>query len=656
MKRVQKRICVLIGILIIAYITLSGRSVFAEEYKKQKWKVLFISTYNSNFMSFNDQVDGIKAGFEDNIELRVEYMDVNGYFNKESEKKFYNLLKSSFENYQDYDVVIAGDDEALEFCLKYRNDIFDNVPISFLGIQKESVLKNAFNYEDVSGVREVESVEANLDFIKKFHPQIKNIVFLNDKGEHFYDDIISDNTTLNFQSIITEDLSIYEFKKVINNLKDDTAIISLYPSNFKNGEWLKYLDINKLIAEINSKIPIYNVLEYAIGNGSVGGKVINHFNQGKRAGQIALGLLEGKDPKDLYIGTDEANEYVFDYNTVKKFKIGMKNLPENSKVINNPIDVIKQYKNAFIGLGIIFMTLILLILSLIKYIHYKRIYEKEILTAMKKVEEDNKIKANFISNISHELKTPINVILCAIQLVESNCCGNSKNRNTMNIIKDNCYRLIRLMNNMIDIEKAELNDLKLSLENTNVVNLVEELVMSVIPYVEKKNLNLVFDTDEEEIMMNLDISKIERVILNLLSNAIKFSKENGDIYVTINSQNEELEIIVEDNGIGISEENKRTIFEKFTQVDTSLNRKNEGSGTGLSLANALVKLHNGEITVQSEINKGTKFIVKLPKEITIDKNSDLIDYKKENYYDINVIDKVINTEHKTKAELSDIYM
>lgn len=656
MKRVQKRICVLIGILIIAYITLSGRSVFAEEYKKQKWKVLFISTYNSNFMSFNDQVDGIKSGFEDNIELRVEYMDMNGYFNKESEKKFYNLLKSSFENYQDYDAVIAGDDEALEFCLKYRNDIFDNVPISFLGVQKESVLKNAFNYEDVSGVREVESVEANLDLIKKFHPQIKNIVFLNDKGEHFYDDIISDNTTLNFQSIITEDLSIYEFKRVLNNLKDDTAIISLYPSNFKNGEWLKYLDINKLIAEINPKIPIYNVLEYAIGNGSVGGKVINHFNQGKRAGQIALGLLEGKDPKDLYIGTDEANEYVFDYNTVKKFKIGMKNLPENSKVINNPIDVIKQYKNAFIGLGIIFMTLILLILSLIKYIHYKRIYEKEILTEMKKVEEDNKIKANFISNISHELKTPINVILCAIQLVESNCCGNSKNRNTMNIIKDNCYRLIRLMNNMIDIEKAELNDLKLSLENTNVVNLVEELVMSVIPYVEKKNLNLVFDTDEEEIMMNLDISKIERVILNLLSNAIKFSKENGDIYVTINSQNEELEIIVEDNGIGISEENKRTIFEKFTQVDTSLNRKNEGSGTGLSLANALVKLHNGEITVQSEINKGTKFIVKLPKEINIDKNSDLIDYKKENYYDINVIDKVINTEHKTRAELSDIYM
>lgn len=656
MKRVQKKIGILIGILIITYIMLSGKTVFAEEDKNEKWNVLFISSYSSNFISFEDQVEGIKAGFKNNVNLRVEYMDINGYYNEQNEEKFYTLLKSSLENYKNYDAIIAGDDEALEFCLKYRNDIFDNIPIAFLGVQKEEVLEEALKYEEVSGVREIESIEENLELIKKFHPDIENIIFLNDKGEHFYEDIVNKNPNLNFKTIITRELSIYEFKKAINNLKDNTAIISLYPSDFKNGEWLKYLDINKLISEINPKIPIYNVLQYGIGSGSLGGKVINHFNQGKMASEVALGLLEGKDPKELYIDTDTANEYIFDYDAMKKFKIGMKNLPENSKVINNPIDVIKQYKNAFIGLGIIFMTLILLILSLIKYIHYKKIYEKEILTAMKKVEEDNKIKANFISNISHELKTPINVILCAIQLVESNCCGNSKNRNTMNIIKDNCYRLIRLMNNMIDIEKAELNDLKLSLENTNVVNLVEELVMSVIPYVEKKNLNLVFDTDEEEIMMNLDISKIERVILNLLSNAIKFSKENGDIYVTINSQNEELEIIVEDNGIGISEENKRTIFEKFTQVDTSLNRKNEGSGTGLSLANALVKLHNGEITVQSEINKGTKFIVKLPKEINIDKNSDLIDYKKENYYDINVIDKVINTEHKTRAELSDIYM
>ncbi len=634
---------------------LSGKTVFAEEDKNEKWNVLFISSYNSNFISFEDQVEGIKAGFKNNVNLRVEYMDINGYYNEQNEEKFYTLLKSSLENYKNYDAIIAGDDEALEFCLKYRNDIFDNTPIAFLGVQKEEVLEEALKYEKVSGVREIESIEENLELIKKFHPDIENIIFLNDKGEHFYEDIVNKNPNLNFKTIITRELSIYEFKKAINNLKDNTAIISLYPSDFKNGEWLKYLDINKLISEINPKIPIYNVLQYGIGSGSLGGKVINHFNQGKMASEVALGLLEGKDPKELYIDTDTANEYIFDYDAMKKLKVKIKDLPQCSRIVNSPLHMVKQYKNVFITLSIIFIILILLILSLIKYIYYKKRYEKEILKAMKEVEEANNLKTNFITNISHELKTPINVILCAIQLLESKGCNNYKNRNTMGIIKDNCYRLTRLINNMIDIEKAELNNLKLSLEEVNIVSLAEELVMSVVPYAEKKNLTLIFDTNEEDVMMSVDISKIERVILNLISNAIKFSRENGEIYVTVTSQDECLEISVEDNGIGIADKHKRDIFKKFVQVDNSLNRKNEGSGVGLSIAQSLVELHNGKITVESEINKGTRFTVILPKEIFKyeDSNNDK-DLKDSN--DMRVIEYNESTKFKTRTELSDIYM
>lgn len=655
MKRVQKKIGILIGILIITYIMLSGKTVFAEEDKNEKWNVLFISSYNSNFISFEDQVEGIKAGFKNNVNLRVEYMDINGYYNEQNEEKFYTLLKSSLENYKNYDAIIAGDDEALEFCLKYRNDIFDNTPIAFLGVQKEEVLEEALKYEKVSGVREIESIEENLELIKKFHPDIENIIFLNDKGEHFYEDIVNKNPNLNFKTIITRELSIYEFKKAINNLKDNTAIISLYPSDFKNGEWLKYLDINKLISEINPKIPIYNVLQYGIGSGSLGGKVINHFNQGKMASEVALGLLEGKDPKELYIDTDTANEYIFDYDAMKKLKVKIKDLPQCSRIVNSPLHMVKQYKNVFITLSIIFIILILLILSLIKYIYYKKRYEKEILKAMKEVEEANNLKTNFITNISHELKTPINVILCAIQLLESKGCNNYKNRNTMGIIKDNCYRLTRLINNMIDIEKAELNNLKLSLEEVNIVSLAEELVMSVVPYAEKKNLTLIFDTNEEDVMMSVDISKIERVILNLISNAIKFSRENGEIYVTVTSQDECLEISVEDNGIGIADKHKRDIFKKFVQVDNSLNRKNEGSGVGLSIAQSLVELHNGKITVESEINKGTRFTVILPKEIFKyeDSNNDK-DLKDSN--NMRVIEYNESTKFKTRIELSDIYM
>ena len=344
--------------------------VYAKEYKEEKLNVLFIGSYNSNFISFEDQVEGIKAGLENNVNLRVEYMDLNGYYNIENEEKFYNLLKSSFENYKRYDAIIAGDDEALEFCLKYRNDIFQDIPISFLGIQKEELLEEAFKNEKVSGVREIESIEENLKLITEFHPKTENIIFLNDSGDEFYENIVNKYSNLNFQAIITSKLTIDEFKETIKKLKDNSVIISLYPDDFNNGEWLKTSDINKLISEINPTIPIYSVLNYGIGTGSVGGKVINHFNQGKKAAEIVLGLLEDKDEKELYIDGKEANEYIFDYDILKKLNIKINSLPKGSQIINNPIEMIRKYKTSFIILSIIFATLILLILALIKYIYY----------------------------------------------------------------------------------------------------------------------------------------------------------------------------------------------------------------------------------------------------------------------------------------------
>lgn len=212
MKRVQRKLSILMMVLIITYITLCNNIVYAKEYKEEKLNVLFIGSYNSNFISFEDQVEGIKAGLENNVNLRVEYMDLNGYYNIENEEKFYNLLKSSFENYKRYDAIIAGDDEALEFCLKYRNDIFQDIPISFLGIQKEELLEEAFKNEKVSGVREIESIEENLKLITEFHPKTENIIFLNDSGDEFYENIVNKYSNLNFQAIITSKLTIDEFK------------------------------------------------------------------------------------------------------------------------------------------------------------------------------------------------------------------------------------------------------------------------------------------------------------------------------------------------------------------------------------------------------------------------------------------------------------
>ena len=658
MKRLINRVSFFISSVLFVIIVLFTNIVYAEKNEKEKLEVLFISSYSLNFISFEDQVQGIREGLNNNANIKIEYMNSSNIDLEENELRFYDLVKMNLENYNNYDAIIVGDDEALEFTLKYREDIFKGMPIVFLGIQRTDLIRKAFEFEGISGVRELESVEENIDLIKKLHSNIENIIFLNDCGENFYPDLVEKNPQFNFGELITNELSIDEFRKVISELEENTAIISLYPNHFKDREWLNTQDINKMIAELNPNIPVYSILNYSIGTGSIGGKVIKHFEQGRLAGQIVLQLLEGKDEEEVYIGYDLANKHVFDYNVLKNFNIRISSLPDNSEIINNPLNIIKEYKSVFIITCIMFLTLLLLVVALIKHIQYKNKFEKEIIKAKDKAEEINRLKSYFISNISHELKTPINVILCAAQLLESkkvdNYNINNKN-NTIDIIKDNSYRLIRLINNIIDVEKGEVEELTLNLKKDNLVSLIEDIVTSVIPYAKRKELNLIFDTEEEEIIMDMDIEKIERIILNLLSNAIKFSNENGNIYIRIMLNNDDVDIVVEDEGIGISKDDIPYIFDKFIQVDNTFNRKNEGSGIGLAIVKSFIEIHNGKIMVESQVGKGTKFIVKLPKIINNEDTTADSHIYKSSFSEKNIIDELTSIKCRVKKELSDIY-
>lgn len=658
MKRLINRVSFFISSVLFVIIVLFTNIVYAEENVKEKLEVLFISSYSLNFISFEDQVQGIREGLNNNANIKIEYMNSSNIDLEENELRFYDLVKMNLENYNNYDAIIVGDDEALEFTLKYREDIFKGIPIVFLGIQRTDLIRKAFEFEGISGVRELESVEENIDLIKKLHSNIENIIFLNDCGENFYPDLVEKNPQFNFGELITNELSIDEFRKVISELEENTAIISLYPDHFKDREWLNTQDINKMIAELNPNIPVYSILNYSIGTGSIGGKVIKHFEQGRLAGQIVLQLLEGKDEEEVYIGYDLANKHVFDYNVLKNFNIRISSLPDNSEIINNPLNIIKEYKSVFIITCIMFLTLLLLVIALIKHIQYKNKFEKEIIKAKDKAEEINRLKSYFISNISHELKTPINVILCAAQLLESKRVDNyniNNENNTIDIIKDNSYRLIRLINNIIDVEKGEVEELTLNLKKDNLVSLIEDIVTSVIPYAKRKELNLIFDTEEEEIIMDMDIEKIERIILNLLSNAIKFSNENGNIYIRIMLNNDDVDIVVEDEGIGISKDDIPYIFDKFIQVDNTFNRKNEGSGIGLAIVKSFIEIHNGKIMVESQVGKGTKFIVKLPKIINNEDTTADSHIYKSSFSEKNIIDELTSIKCRVKKELSDIY-
>jgi signal transduction histidine kinase len=235
------------------------------------------------------------------------------------------------------------------------------------------------------------------------------------------------------------------------------------------------------------------------------------------------------------------------------------------------------------------------------------------------IEKNLKIQEEIFTNVSHELKTPLSLIYAATQVMEAYLQNDSiidnrdKLKRNFNVIKQNCNRLTRITNNVIDLSRIDCGFFTLNLSNQNIVNIVEGIVESVVEYVETRGLTLIFDTDIEELYMACDAEKIERIVLNLISNAIKFSNVGEEIFVNVSYKNQEVvEISVRDTGVGIDEEHINEIFKRFHQVDKSLIRNTEGSGIGLSLVQSLVDLLGGKISVESEIGKGSIFTVELP--------------------------------------------
>lgn len=268
---------------------------------------------------------------------------------------------------------------------------------------------------------------------------------------------------------------------------------------------------------------------------------------------------------------------------------------------------------------------------------------------IKELKYYDNLRVNFFSNISHELKTPLNLIFSALQIIESrNGISKVEDKNSekyITIMRQNCYRLLRIINNLIDISKIDSGHFFTHFQNSNIVNVVENIVMSVVDYVENKGISITFDTEIEEKFMSFDLDAMERIILNLLSNSIKFTPSGGSIEVKIYDKVSSIIISVKDTGIGIPAGKQCSIFEKFVQVDKSISRNREGSGIGLSLIKELVAIHNGTIKLESTPGKGSEFKIELPvKLLPANENSTEFSILVNN-----------NKVEKIKIEFSDIY-
>jgi signal transduction histidine kinase/DNA-binding response OmpR family regulator len=248
--------------------------------------------------------------------------------------------------------------------------------------------------------------------------------------------------------------------------------------------------------------------------------------------------------------------------------------------------------------------------------HYER---KRFILKQKarSLEEVDKVKTEFFTNISHELRTPLTLILGPLKtLREGTYKGDKKSLLTM--MAQNGNRLLRLVNQLLDLSKIDQGKLKLALENCDLNELAQSVVANFDSAASIKNIDLEFFDNDVPVNNWIDREKIKQVLFNLISNAIKFTPIGGNIRVSVASETSKqhpdgaIEIVVKDTGIGIPENELSNIFDRFYQVNKSNQDESEGTGIGLALVQKLVHLHNGEIKVESEPGWGTTFKVLLP--------------------------------------------
>lgn len=223
----------------------------------------------------------------------------------------------------------------------------------------------------------------------------------------------------------------------------------------------------------------------------------------------------------------------------------------------------------------------------------------------------------FFSFISHEFKTPLTVTMSAVQAIELICKNELSDiaKKYIKKIYQSSLQQVRLVNNLLDITRADAGYLKVNKKNMDIVRMTKLIIKSILVYANEKNVNIECSSSSKEIYLGIDDEKYERILLNLLSNAIKFSPIKGNIYVDIEENDGLVSITVKDEGPGIPEDKQKVIFERFGQVNNSLTRESEGTGIGLYIVNLLVNALGGEIKLESKLGQGSAFKVILPIEI-----------------------------------------
>lgn len=625
MHLIQKKIYQLIIISLFLFGLFPTRLYAYKEREVENTNILIIDSYNNTnswssklIPKFIHELEELRGG---NINLEIEYLNSSLYNSEEYYKEFIELLNSKYKNFNPDLLGTLGNSglEIMKEEVLNQESIFYEVPILFSGASINTVI-NEEEKNHVTGILYDSNITKIVNLIKENHKDIEKIKFIQvacdlENTPEFGEEFNSVKKVYAKQLELEFMWEIY-IEDIIQNLKEekDSNYAIIIGNNYISRETQTVVFAKKIIEQIKlvSNAPIYTYDENYVGKGVIGGVAGRAEREGIELAKMANTILEEQEFPEIRIGE---NDYIFDYEQIYINNLQVSKIPQNSILINRP-------KFQFLlprSMKYIMRSLILGILGLIAYLFYYIYRQRQAVKKSKKLYEQTKlqaqIKTDFIAGISHDLKTPINVIRSSVQLLES--IDEEIEReyliNRLKVITQNSNKLLRLVNNLVDTVKLEDESCyQMKFEYVNIVEVVEDICLGALDYMQQREIEFIFDTEDEEIFTVIDIEKIERVILNLLSNAIKFTPKSGKINASMEKVEGYVKIRIQDSGIGIASDKLEQIFMKFYSIDNELVKSGEGSGIGLYIVKRLIDLHEGEITVESLEGKGTGFTITLP--------------------------------------------
>ncbi len=589
-------------------------------------QVLVLNSYHPGYVWADSVTEGLRSVFDaEGSSLRVsfEYMDTKRYQPEEIFETLKEVYRLKYHAVS-FDVIIAADNNALDFLLLYRDALFGRTPVVFCGINGfyDAMIEGHTGY---TGVAEDYDLKGTLDLALTMHPTSRHVAYVSgaSTSSRINRKRLLDLIPAYAGRVTFIDLSlmpIADMKRALGTLPDDTLILYLSYYLGPNGLRLTVAESTALVFE-HSRLPIYSPWEYTLGSGVLGGMMLSGRTQAEEAAEIALTILNGTPPESIPVMRHTAIHPIFDYNLLRYFSIPHNALPQDSIIRNEPVTVYYRYQYVIWATVLFLIYQSITIVVLMRIIARRKRAEAREKALEGQLRQSQKIEAlgTFAGGIAHDFNNILGAITTCTELAaEEMGAGTPAHEDLTHVLKA-AQRGKSLVSQILAFSTNKDQE-KQPVEMTQLLKECTHLLTTSIPSTIDVRLNLQAASG----LVLADPNQIHQVIMNLCTNASHaVENQKGRIEITLDavsldekaprvhpdlSPGRYSRLTVRDNGEGIAPEVVDRIFDPFFTT----RKESGGTGLGLSMSHGIVKSHQGAITVASHPGRGTIFAVYLP--------------------------------------------